>query len=1167
MVCSGCGRENRPGRKFCVGCGRPLAAACPRCGAPSEPDERFCGECGAALGPTGGAEPGTAPAAPLPGAPSLAPVAERRLVTVLFGDLVGFTPFAEERDVEDVRETLSRYFALAKEVIGRYGGTVEKFIGDAVMAVWGAPVAQEDDAERAVRAGLELVATVRTLGPTIQARVGILTGEAAVTLGAAGQGIVAGDLVNTASRLQSVAPTGAVLVGEATVRAADRAIAFEPAGEQSLRGKTTPVPAFRALRVVAELGGRNRREALEPPFVGREEELRLLKDLFHGTGREGRARLVSVVGPTGIGKSRLAWEFSKYADGLVEDTWWHEGHCPAYGDGITFWALGEMIRRRAGLAETDDEATTRSRVGATVREWITDEAERRWIEPALLVLLGVETSPVAPEQLFGAWRTFFEQMTTRGTVALVFEDLHYADAGLLDFIDHLLEWSRAFPIFVLTLARPELLDRRPDWGAGKRNFTSVYLEPLPESAMRELLGGLVPGLPEEVVRSIVARADGVPLYAVETVRMLLDDGKLATEDGAYRPVGDFGDLAVPETLTELIAARLDALEAADRSLVADAAVLGQSFTTAALAAVSGQPVEALEPRLRGLVRRELFTLVADPRSPERGQHAFVQSLVREVAYNTLARRDRKTRHLAAARYFESLGSDELAGALAAHYLAAYRNAPAGAEADALAIQARVTLKGAATRAASLGSHDQAVVFAEQALAVASDPVEEAECLELAGTSAAAAAHHDQAEAFLRRAIEIRRERGEPGPTARAIAALGSALLPFKTEEALAILEPAAAELADLAADPGVVVLHGQLARARALADDFGRALAVADRVLEAGERLDLVPLVADTLVTKGSALVFVGRGYEGMATIEAGQRLAEANGLETIAFRALINRSTFLVDDDPRAALELSQAAVAMGRRLGQRYGIVLALDNVAWAAMSTGDWDRVTADLDAVLAEDLAPADRIVALGDRYMFLACQGEPRADALARMDALLADAPISGQFAVAIRDWCRAWEALAGGRPDEASAICRRIGRQSLVQGSFGPQLAARAALWGRDAEGARADLDALENLGLHGRRARAIRSAFRAGIAALEGRRGEALALYREALGAWRDLDLPWDEALTAIDMATLLDPADPEVRAAADRAHEILTRLRARPFLERLEAAMARTSVGGVGS
>ncbi len=377
MVCADCGTENRSTRRFCLRCGRALAFTCPGCGAPNEPEAVFCGDCGTQLGDDREGWSSTAVArdratpggqgAGLSTAPTRGPVAERRLVTVLFADLVGFTPFAEERDAEDVRETLSRYFELASQVIGGHGGTVEKFIGDAVMAVWGAPTAHEDDAERAVRAAVELVAAIPGLGLAMQARVGVLTGEAAVTVGAAGQGMVAGDLVTTASRLQSVASPGTVLVGEGTMRAASRAIAFEPAGDQVLRGKAAPVSAWRVTAVVAERGGRGRPDVLEPPFVGRAEELRALKEALHAAGRDRRPRLVSVTGPAGIGKSRLAWELEKYVDGLVEPVYWHEGRSPAHGDGVAAWALGEMVRRRAGLAEGDDEATTRAGIDATAR--------------------------------------------------------------------------------------------------------------------------------------------------------------------------------------------------------------------------------------------------------------------------------------------------------------------------------------------------------------------------------------------------------------------------------------------------------------------------------------------------------------------------------------------------------------------------------------------------------------------------------------------------------------------------------------------------------------------------------------------------------------------------------------------------------------------------------
>ena len=293
-----------------------------------------------------------------------------------------------------------------------------------------------------------------------------------------------------------MAEPGTVLVGEATQRAAGEAIVFEEASEQHLKGKEAPVKAWRAMRVVGRRKGQGRSDTLEAPFVGREDEMRLIKELFHATNCEKRPRLISVIGPGGIGKSRLAWEFLKYLDGLSETVWWHDGRSPAYGDGITFWALGEMVRERAGLLETDDEKTTREKLAASVAQHVPDEAERPQIERALLALLGFE-SGVDPQQLFGAWRTFFERLADALPVVMVFEDLHFADQGLLDFIDHLLEWSRSSPITIFTLARPELLEKRPTWGAGKRSFTSIYLDPLSDAQMRELLAGLGPGLARE----------------------------------------------------------------------------------------------------------------------------------------------------------------------------------------------------------------------------------------------------------------------------------------------------------------------------------------------------------------------------------------------------------------------------------------------------------------------------------------------------------------------------------------------------------------------------------------------------------------------------------------------------------------------------------------------
>src|ERR671931_883242 len=512
MTCSACGAENRAVRKFCSCCGAPLALACSACGAANEPDDRFCGECGVRLDTE----------APAPAATA---EAERRLVSVLFGDLVGFTPLSEDRDPEAVRELLSRYFDTARRVIERYGGTVEKFIGDAVMAVWGTPVAREDDAERAVRAGLELVEIVAGLGEGVAMRVGVVTGEAAVTIGAERQGMVAGDLVNTASRVQGAANAGTVLVGERTRRASEAAIAYEDAGEHELKGKSESVPLWRTARVIASRRGEGRATGLEAPFVGREGEMRLIKDLFHAASDEHRARLVSLIGIAGIGKTRLSAEFERYIDGLVGDVYWHRGRCLAYGEGVAYWALAEMVRMRAGIAEQEEPDAATRKLHETLERYVLDAEEREWVEPRLAQLLGLaDKSPAEREDLFAAWRLFFERLPGPNPTVLVFEDLQWADKALLDFVDYLLEWSRNYPLFVLVLARPELAERHQGWGAAKRDFTSITLEPLSDDAIDRLLLGIVPDLPEPLRARIRERAEGVPLYAVETVRMLIDRG-------------------------------------------------------------------------------------------------------------------------------------------------------------------------------------------------------------------------------------------------------------------------------------------------------------------------------------------------------------------------------------------------------------------------------------------------------------------------------------------------------------------------------------------------------------------------------------------------------------------------------------------------------------------
>jgi predicted ATPase/class 3 adenylate cyclase len=950
LSCPSCGSENEAGRKFCGECGSPLASACPSCGTPNAPGVKFCGECGAAL--TAASTPAS-PAAP-------APAAERRLVSVLFADLVGHTAFSEGRDAEEVRELLSSYFDTTRTVIERYGGTVEKFIGDAVMAVWGAPVAQEDDAERAVRAALDLLAAVTSLGadvgaPGLRARAGVLTGEAAVTLGAEGQGMVAGDLVNTASRIQASAEPGTALVGDTTKRAAEAAIVFEDAGEHTLKGKSEPEKLWRAVRVVALRGGAVKSSALEPLFVGRDRELHLVKELYHATAEDRRSHLVSVVGVGGIGKSRLAWEFEKYIDGLAGDIWWHSGRCLAYGDGVAFWALAEMVRGRAGILEDEDATSARAKLRTAVEEHVPDPEESRFVEPRLAHLLGLEESASGDqENLFAAARMFFERLAQTGPAVLLFEDIHWADSALLDFVEYLVEWSRDVPLFVLTLARPELMDRRSTWGSGKRNFTSIFLDPLSQDAMEVLLTGPVPGLPDELRDRILERAEGVPFYAVETVRMLLDRGVLVREGHAYRLTGAIETLEVPETLQALIAARLDGLSVDERRIAQHASVLGRMFTLRGLSTVSGIAEEDLEAILGSLIRKEVVSLSSDPLSPERGQYGFLQDLVKKVAYETLSRRERKTLHLASAEYLRSLGDeDEIVEVLAAHYLDAYRAAPDDPDAAEIRDTALEMLVGAAERAASLGANQEAQHAYERAIELSDDPAVQADLHEHAGLMAFTSARADEAGAHFELAISLFESSGETHARARVEAR--QAQIAWDTgrlEEGLERMERSYQALSEEEPDADLAVLAAQLGRFLFFAGRHEVALERIESALELAEGLALPETFSMALNTKGIIYVAHGRALEGIALLRYALEVALDNDKPTAALRAYFNLADTLSQIDRYEEAEACvRDGLAFSRRVGNRYQELLFLGQT-YGLFALGKWDDVRA-FAASLPED----------------------------------------------------------------------------------------------------------------------------------------------------------------------------------------------------------------------
>jgi class 3 adenylate cyclase/tetratricopeptide (TPR) repeat protein len=637
---------------------------------------------------------------------------ERKIVTVLFADLVGFTSRAEALDPEDVEAILRPYHTRLRQELERYGGTVEKFIGDAVMAVFGAPVTHEDDPERAVRAALAIRDWIREEG-ALEIRLAVNTGEALVSLGARlthGESLVTGDVANTASRLQTAAPVNGILVGEATYRATERVIRYREAAPVEAKGKTVPVAVWEPVEPRSRLGV----DVAQPRtrLIGRERELELLRGSLARARHERSPQLVTLVGVPGIGKTRLVQELFKTVEADPELIFWRQGRCLPYGDGVALWALGEIVKAHAGVLDGESADSAAEKLAAVVGEVAHDETEAAWIERHLRPLIGVATDPEARSdrnENFAAWRRFFEGLAELSPLVLVFDDLHWADEGLLDFVDHLVDWSAGVPLLVVAAARPELLARRPDWGGGKPNAATVSLAPLSDDETARLVHGLLDRavLPADLQAALVQHSGGNPLYAEEFARVAEDRGLAGN-----------GDLPLPETVQGLIAARLDSLGANEKLLLQDAAVVGRSFWLGAVASLGGRDDRReLEDRLHGLERKEF--LQRERRSAVEGdtEYAFSHVLVRDVAYSQIPRPERAEKHERAAAWIESLGrAEDHADMRAHHYLSALEAATAaGRETSALAESTRRALRGAGERAFGLNAFAAAAHYFDRAL--------------------------------------------------------------------------------------------------------------------------------------------------------------------------------------------------------------------------------------------------------------------------------------------------------------------------------------------------------------------------------------------------------------------------------------------------------------------
>jgi class 3 adenylate cyclase len=816
---------------------------------------------------------------------------ERKVVTVLFADLVGFTSRAETLDPEDVEAILRPYHERLRAELERHGGTVEKFIGDAVMAVFGAPVVHEDDAERGVRAALAIRDAIVEDG-TLEVRIGVNTGEALVNVDArpdAGEGIAAGDVVNTGARVQAAAPTNGVLVGETTFRATEQAIEYLEHEPIEAKGKAEPVPVWEAVQARSRVEVEVQRP--RAPLVGRERELDVLVDALARVRQERSAQLVTIVGEPGIGKSRLVYELFQAIESDPELVWWRHGRSLPYGEGVSYWALGQMVKTQAGILETDSPEVTERKLQAAV----TGMEDTVWLMTHLRPLVGLGADPQAGAEQRGealaAWRRFFEELAEQHPLVLVFEDLHWADDGLLDFIDHLVDWASGVPILVVGSTRPELLERRPGWGGGKRNATTISLTPLGEEDTARLLAAVLDRalLPAATQATVLRRAGGNPLYTEELARMLADRG--ATEH-------------LPETLQGVIAARLDVLAPEEKALLQQAAVIGKVFWLGALESMDGASRRELEERLHALERKEFVR--RDRRSSVEGdsEYTFLHVLLRDVAYGQIPRANRADKHERAAHWIESLGrTEDTAEMLAHHYVQALDYARAsGRDTREMGEPARRALGEAGARALSLNAYEASERFTTAALELA--------------------------------------QYGSP-EWSRLLLQRVRAAWHWRMSSAWDLLEGAASELEEAGYAEAAAEASALASWAAWVRGDRARAEAT---IRHAGDLLVAAPASrakAAVLSELGRLLAMKGAGEEAIEATSGALEMATDLGLVDLQINALNNRALArnrLADPDHEADLERS-LELAREAHFGQ--GIVRGYGNLSSQVYARGDLKR----------------------------------------------------------------------------------------------------------------------------------------------------------------------------------------------------------------------------------
>ena len=1149
---------------------------CPSCSAELPEGSRFCPRCGARL---------TAAATPRE---------ERKLVTSLFCDLVGFTALSELADPEDVDALLRSYHAAARAVIASHGGSVEKFIGDAVVGFFGVPVAHEDDPERAVRAGLRLVERLAEMpsigGQTCRVRVGVNTGEALARLDIepdSGLGIVAGDAVNVAARLQATAPPMAVVVGEATYALTADVFDYEALEPAALKGKSAPVATWLAKAPVSRLGVRKSSVGATRQ-IGRDGELAYLVSLFEKAVGSSSPQVVLVLGDPGIGKTRLVCELAGYVDARPGLTTWRQGRCLPYGEGRTFWALGEIVKGHAGILETDDART----VAAKLERAVSARPDRDWLSSRLRPLVGLEAPQRGRDENFAAWLRFFEGLAASRPLVLCVEDLHWADDALLAFLEFLAVHVGSASLLVVATARPELFAGSPAFAASGGRFTRIWLERLSDEETMKLVTALpeAAGVGADVVTAIAHRAEGSPFYAEELAR-LLDDTALR---GVQR-LGS-GEASLPGTVQAVIAARVDALSVESKACLADAAVVGHRFWSGALVALGDGDAVRVEVALGDLLSRQLVRHVHESSMRGEDEFAFCHGLVGDVTYHGLPRGVRASKHAALAYWTEAKAgerADDMAAVLAGHFAAAVELARAAGDealADSVVAAAVHYLSVAGDRAMDLDAAAAQRHYARALQIAGAEDAERPSLLARLAEPLFQAARYREAADTLREAGQALLAAGDRRAAALTMARRADVLYALGDPGVVGLLEDALALLEDDEPCSEMASVLGRYGKALWFAGDPKAGLEAIDEAVAISRRLGL-PEPVLLLGYRGGIRCILGDSG-GLDDYLDALSLANSPGLDREAALLTFNYADALLSYKGPAAMaaalrdgmssarrrRLEELAASSPSAPVEALGLMGEWDAEAARRLTVnlieslglvGEWDEAlakAAELTPALVQSEAGSDLVIVRAQEAVLRVARGE--ADLARPFVDWLEHHGLSSEI-----PWIRAYALLTAAPVrlrlgDAAAALKLLVEWESRPRPGSGPNYVAylpeavRTALAGGDDDLAARLADGIESVLPIQRHVLATTQGL---LAEGRGEHESAAAGFAAAAAGWRDFEAPYEEAQALLGHGRCLMALGraPEAAPVLAAAREIFARLGARPALAKTDALLAGLGPG----